>query len=188
MDEAWEVQRKQSGNKRKGREEEACQPMFSESVYPPSRRPVTSCRNNLIAVCRAHTNQSIGMWTLSVQAKFAEESRRSFHSARSVLKRHSRPDTLSLSGRSSSFCDVFVIMAAWRFMLRFIIQSDTAGFRAPGWNVMKRPVFASKKAASFGRVCFAVSPNQNAESRGESNIFQAGAALGSPGRVSNRAC
>ena len=40
--------------------------MFSESVYPPSRNPVTSCRNDLIAVCWAHTNQSIDMCTLSL--------------------------------------------------------------------------------------------------------------------------
>lgn len=56
-------------NKRKGgggkRKREACQPMFSESVYSRSRSPVTSCSNDLIAVCRAHTNQGIDMCTLS---------------------------------------------------------------------------------------------------------------------------
>lgn len=40
--------------------------MFSESVYPPSRKPVTSCRNDLIAVCWVHTNQGIDMCTLSL--------------------------------------------------------------------------------------------------------------------------
>lgn len=40
--------------------------MFSESAYPPSWKPVTSCRNNLIAVCWAHTNQGIDMCTLSL--------------------------------------------------------------------------------------------------------------------------
>lgn len=50
---------------KKGKKREACQPMFSESVYPPSWRPVTGYRNNLIAVCWAHTNQGTGMCTLS---------------------------------------------------------------------------------------------------------------------------
>lgn len=40
--------------------------MFSESVSPPSWKPVTSCRNDLIAVCWAHTNQGIDMCTLSL--------------------------------------------------------------------------------------------------------------------------
>lgn len=40
--------------------------MFSECARPRSRKPVTSCRNNLIAVCWAHTNQGIDMCTLSL--------------------------------------------------------------------------------------------------------------------------
>lgn len=40
--------------------------MFSEFVYPPSRKPVTSCRDDLIAVCWTHTNQGIDMCTLSL--------------------------------------------------------------------------------------------------------------------------
>lgn len=50
---------------KKEKKKEACQPMFCESVYPPSRKPVTSCRNDLKAVCWAHTNQDIDMCTLS---------------------------------------------------------------------------------------------------------------------------
>lgn len=40
--------------------------MFSESVYSASRTPVTSCRNNLIAVCWPQTNHGIDMCTLSL--------------------------------------------------------------------------------------------------------------------------
>lgn len=56
-------------NKRKGRKKEACQPMFSESVYSPSRKPVSSRRNDLIAVCWSQTNQSIDMCTLSLRSE-----------------------------------------------------------------------------------------------------------------------
>lgn len=56
-------------NKRKGRKKEACQPMFSESVYSPSRKPVSSCRNEVIAVCWSQTNQSIDMCTLALHSE-----------------------------------------------------------------------------------------------------------------------
>lgn len=51
---------------KKGKKKEACQPMFSESVYSASRKPVTSCRNDLIAVCWPQTNHGIDMCALSL--------------------------------------------------------------------------------------------------------------------------
>lgn len=68
--------RESRAEEKKGKKKEACQPMFSESVYSPSRKPVARCKNDLIAVGWAHTNQDIDMWTLYLlreQAKFAEE-------------------------------------------------------------------------------------------------------------------
>lgn len=52
-------------NERKGEKREACQPLFSERVCPPSRTPVRRSTNHLIAVCWVHTNQAIDMCTLS---------------------------------------------------------------------------------------------------------------------------
>lgn len=66
-------------NKRKGRKKEACQPMFSESVYSPSRKPVSSCRNDLIAVCWSQTNQSIDMCTLSLRSEDGQSLHKFVH-------------------------------------------------------------------------------------------------------------
>lgn len=53
--------------------------MFSESVYSPSRKPVSSCRNDLIAVCWSQTNQSIDMCTLSLRSEDGQSLHKFVH-------------------------------------------------------------------------------------------------------------
>lgn len=53
--------------------------MFSESVYSPSRKPVSSRRNDLIAVCWSQTNQSIDMCTLSLRCEDGQSLHKFLH-------------------------------------------------------------------------------------------------------------
>lgn len=68
----WKVE--QSRRKGSGKKREACQPMFSASVWAGSRKPVTSCS-------RSHTNQDVDMCTLSARSG----NRQSLHRSYNVL-------------------------------------------------------------------------------------------------------
>lgn len=70
--------------------------MFSESVYSPSRKPVSSRRNDLIAVCWSQTNQSIDMCTLSLRCEDGQSLHKFLHFHHSQTS----PYTIGLQNRN----------------------------------------------------------------------------------------